>query len=50
MARTVSIRMTQYERMVAGLLYDPGDPDIMAEQVPFQDRLWKFNQLKTSLL
>ena len=30
--------MTQYERMVKGLLYDPGDPEIMAEQVPYQDR------------
>ena len=40
--------MTQYERMTAGLLYDPCDPEIMAEQVPFQDRLWEFNQLKPS--
>lgn len=40
--------MTQYERMVAGLLYDPADPEIMKEQVPYQDRLWAFNQLKTS--
>jgi Maltose acetyltransferase. len=24
--------MTQYERMVKGLLYDPGDPEIMNEQ------------------
>lgn len=40
--------MTQYERMTAGLVYDPGDPEIMAEQVPFQDRLWEFNQLKPS--
>ena len=40
--------MTQYERMLAGLVYDPSDPEIMAEQVPFQDRLWGFNQLKTS--
>ena len=40
--------MTQYERMTEGLLYDPGDPEIMAEQVPFQDRLWLFNQLKPS--
>ena len=30
--------MTQYERMEKGLLYDPGDPEIMNEQVPFQDR------------
>lgn len=40
--------MTQYERMAAGLLYDPADPEIMKEQVPYQDRLWAFNQLKTS--
>ena len=40
--------MTQYERMVAGLIYDPGDPEIVKEQVPFQDRLWEFNQLKPS--
>ena len=24
--------MTQYERMVKGLLYDPADPEIMEEQ------------------
>lgn len=40
--------MTQYERMVAGLIYDPGDPEILEEQVPFQDKLWEFNQLKPS--
>ena len=40
--------MTQYERMVAGLIYDPRDPEVMDEQVPFQDRLWEFNQLKPS--
>jgi len=40
--------MTQYERMIAGLIYDPGDPEIMSMQVPFQDALWEFNQLKPS--
>ena len=40
--------MTQYERMVKGLIYDPLDEEIMAEQVPFQDKLWEFNQLKPS--
>ena len=40
--------MTQYERMVKGLIYDPMDEEIMAEQVPFQDKLWEFNQLKPS--
>lgn len=39
---------TQYERMAAGLLYDPGDPEIMKEQVPYQDKLWEFNKLKPS--
>lgn len=34
--------------MEKGLLYDPGDPEIMKEQVPFQDRLWDFNQLRPS--
>ena len=40
--------MTQYERMVKGLIYDPGDPEIMAEQLLYQDKLWQFNQLKPS--
>ena len=40
--------MTQYERMVNGLIYDPGDREIMDEQVSWQDKLWEFNQLKTS--
>ena len=40
--------MTQYERMVQGLVYDPADAEIMAEQVPYQDRLWEFNMLKPS--
>ena len=40
--------MTQYERMVKGLIYDPADTEIMKEQIYFQDRLWSFNQLKPS--
>ena len=40
--------MTQYERMVQGLIYDPADPEISAEQVPFQNRLWEFNRLRPS--
>ena len=40
--------MTNYERMAQGLIYDPTDEGIMAEQVPFQDKLWEFNQLKPS--
>ena len=38
--------MTQYDRMLKGLIYDPGDPEIMKEQVPYQDKLWEFYQLK----
>ncbi|MBQ7160954.1 MAG: sugar O-acetyltransferase, partial [Clostridia bacterium] len=37
--------MTNYERMVKGLIYDPMDEEIMAEQMPFLDKLWEFNQL-----
>ncbi|MGN0181404.1 MAG: sugar O-acetyltransferase [Candidatus Ornithomonoglobus sp.] len=40
--------MTQYERMVNGLIYNPADDEIMKEQVVFQDLLWVFNQLKPS--
>ena len=40
--------MTNYERMVKGLIYDPMDDEIMAEQVPYQKKLWEFNQLKPS--
>lgn len=40
--------MTQYERMVQGLIYDPGDEEILKEQLTFQDKLWEFNQLKPS--
>ena len=40
--------MTQYERMTKGLIYDPCDKEIMDEQVPWQDKLWEFNLLKTS--
>ncbi len=42
--------MTEYVKMTEGKLYDPMDPEIQAEQVPFQDRLWEFNQLKPSEL
>ena len=38
--------MTQYERMVKGLIYDPADQEIMAEQTVYQDKCWEFNQLK----
>ncbi|MDO4616715.1 MAG: sugar O-acetyltransferase [Lachnospiraceae bacterium] len=40
--------MTQYERMTAGLIYDPGDEEIMKEQSALGDGLWEFNQLKPS--
>lgn len=38
--------MTQYERMLAGLIYDPADPQILTEQAGFAKRLWAFNQLR----
>lgn len=40
--------MTQYERMLAGLIYDPADEEIMADQIHFTDLLWEFNKLKPS--
>lgn len=40
--------MTQYERMVNGLIYDPGDSEIMAEQSTFQEELREFNLMKPS--
>nr|MBO4517522.1 sugar O-acetyltransferase [Clostridia bacterium] len=40
--------MTEYERMVKGLIYDPADKEIVAEQIKFQDKLWEFNKLKPS--
>ncbi len=40
--------MTQYERMTAGLIYDPGNAEIMKEQSSFQEGLWEFNQLRPS--
>lgn len=42
------IPMTQYERMQAGLLYDANDPEILALQMPFLDRLREFNQLRAT--
>lgn len=38
--------MTEYERMEQGMIYDPCDEEIMAEQRIYQDRLWEFNQLR----
>ena len=37
--------MTQYERMVKGLLYDPMDREILDEQMPYLNKLREFNQL-----
>ena len=37
--------MTQYERMVNGLIYDTCDKEIMEMQRPFKEKLWAFNQL-----
>lgn len=36
--------MKEKERMEAGLLYDPGDEEIMAEQLPCQELLHRYNQ------
>ena len=40
--------MTQYERMLKGMLYNPREKEILDEQFPFQDKLWEFNKLKPS--
>lgn len=40
--------MTEYEKMVKGLIYNPGDEKIMNEQLQYQDKLREFNQLKPS--
>ena len=40
--------MTQKERMVVGLIYDPADEEIAKEQFPYLDKLWEFNRLKPS--
>ncbi|MBP5177153.1 MAG: sugar O-acetyltransferase, partial [Clostridia bacterium] len=37
--------MTQYERMVNGLIYDTCDKEIMEMQRPFKEKLWAFNKL-----
>ena len=38
--------MTEYERMEAGLLYNPGDKEIMDEQLMYQEKLFEFNLLR----
>ena len=40
--------MTQYERMVEGLIFDVCDPEILEMQAKYKDRLWEFNQLRPS--
>ena len=40
--------MTEYEKMVKGVIYNPSDEEIMNEQIQYQDKLWEFNQLKPS--
>ncbi len=40
--------MTQYERMVAGLIYDTCDKEIQEMQAPYKEKLWAFNQLSPS--
>lgn len=40
--------MTEYERMVAGLLYNPDNNEILKDQIDCMDKLWEFNQLKPS--
>lgn len=40
--------MTQFERMQAGLIYDPSDPEIAAMQLPYLEKLQDFNKLRPS--
>lgn len=40
--------MTEYEKMIKGLIYNPGDEEITKEQFQYLDKLWEFNKLKPS--
>ncbi|MBQ6388007.1 MAG: sugar O-acetyltransferase [Mogibacterium sp.] len=40
--------MTEIERMKAGMLYDPGIEELLAEQMRAQDMMHEFNMLKPS--
>ena len=40
--------MTEKEKMLAGMLYEPGDSEILAEQQTYKDKLWEFNHLHPS--
>ena len=35
--------MTEYEKMLKGMIYDPSDEEIMKEQDPYTNRLAEFN-------
>ena len=37
--------MTERDRMKTGLLYDPGDGELLREQAAVQELLWEFNHL-----
>ena len=40
--------MTEREKMISGKLYDPGDKEILDEQMTYKDKLWEFNHLHPS--
>lgn len=40
--------MTQRERMLSGMIYNPNDEEIMKEQFPYLDMLGEFNSLPSS--
>lgn len=40
--------MTELNKMLSGLLYNPSDEEIMREQVRYQNLLWEFNRLEPS--
>lgn len=41
-------KSNEKERMENGLIYNPGDPEIMDQQNVYMERLWEFNQLRPS--
>ena len=36
--------MTNKERMLAGKLYDPGEPEILKEQFGYLEKMYEFNR------
>ena len=42
--------MTNKERMIQGMIYNPNDAEITGDQFVYTDKLWEFNQLKPSQL